>query len=313
MATTAIDATTSATATRLPSVRAAPRGRPQLTLVINRRATGVTRELGDEARRALRRWGASVDVLTTESAAEGREAAESGGRVVLLGGDGTVHAAANLDRPPRQLALIAAGSANNIARSLGIPLQLDDAARLAVEGRVHPIDLIEATSRRQRYRTVEGVSVGFLAQARVRYHEENSSHLAAGLAAGMGALRRFHPLAVRVERAGASERLELGQLFVANLALYEFGLRVAPFADPTDGLLDLIGIEVPSRLAVPGMILRLLRARHVGRTGVHVWRAPWARIETHELSPVVADSTDLGPGPVELAVVPRGLPIVRPR
>lgn len=313
MPTTVREPTLSATPRRPAAVRLASRARPHLMLVINRRATGVTPALADEARRALRRRGARVDVLVTESAAEWRDAAADIERVVLLGGDGTLHAAANLEPRPREIALIAAGSSNNVARCLGIPLDVENAARLAVEGQVNPIDLIEATSQRQRYRTVEGISVGFLAQARVRYHKDNSSGVAAGLAAGVGALRRFHPLAVRVVRAGATERLELGQLFVANLALYEFGLRVAPFADPTDEMLDLIGIEVANRFAIPGMILRLLQARHVGRRGVHVWRARSARIETHELSPVVADSTDLGAGPVELAVLPRELPIVRPR
>src|SRR5215218_3251611 len=129
------------------------------------------------------------------------------GRVVLLGGDGTLHAAANIRGPLPELALIPAGRANNVARSLGIPLAPRTAARFAVEGRAKPIDAIEAVTPSGRYVAVEGVSAGFLSQARSRYHETNSGHLASALAAAAQALARFHPFPVRVTCESSVEEL----------------------------------------------------------------------------------------------------------
>jgi diacylglycerol kinase (ATP) len=210
------------------------------------------------------------------------------------------------------VALIPAGSANNVARSLGIPLEWCAAARLALAGEVRPVDLIEARSARERRLVVEGVSVGFLAQARVRYRGRNSADRRAGLRAGAAVLRHFHPLAVRVGPPGERQTMHLAQIFVANLPLYEFGLRVAPHADPTDVELDVVGIEAASRRAVLRMLLDLRRGTHLGRPDVHVWRSDRVVLGTHGGSPIVADSFDLGSGPVELRPLAGALRIVRP-
>jgi diacylglycerol kinase (ATP) len=146
----------------------------------------------------------------------------------------------------------------------------------------------------------------------VRYHGSNSADVLAGLRAGAAALARFHPFAARVGGPRGTEALHLSQLFVANLPLYEFGLNVAPHADPTDGTLDLVGIDAPTRRAVLRMIVDLRRGTHLRRPNVHAWRAERALIATNGCSPIVADSTNLGSGPVELRTATGALLLVRP-
>ena len=299
----------------IPAPSRLQRTRRDLRVVANGNASGAATAVptGDLVA-ALRRAGADVELEHTgtldELAAVLRM--DDGRRLVLVGGDGTVHAAANLGGEQRDLALIPAGRANNIARSLGIPVDWRRAAELAVRGEVRPIDLIEARATDRSQLVVEGVSVGFLAQARVRYHGRNSADVLAGVRAGAAALARFHPLAARVAGPNGAETLHLSQLFVANLPLYEFGLRVAPHADPVDVTLDLVAIDAPTRRGVLRMLLDLRRGTHLRRPNVHTWRAPCATIETNGCSPIVADSTDLGTGPVHLRAVPAALRLVRP-
>lgn len=283
-------------------------------LVANGHATHVRPELVARVESEILGWGAACRTVVTESAEElAALLAESGARrVLLLGGDGTVHAAANSEGARPELALIPAGGANNIARSLGIPLDPRAAARLAVEGRAKPIDAIEAVTWSERYVAVEGVSVGFLSEARSHYHEESSEHVASALAAGAAALARFHPPGIRVLGDGAGDAFPLVQLFVANLPLYAFGLHVAPQADATDGLLDVVAVEGGGRHDVVAMILRLLRPDDGEHTSTRHWRAAHVRVDTHGALPVVADSRVLQQGGVDLRVLPGELPIVRP-
>jgi diacylglycerol kinase family enzyme len=58
------------------------------------------------------------------------------------------------------------------------------------------------------------------------------------------------------------------------------------------------------------MLLRLRRGTHLGRPGTETWRARSVRIATGEESPVIADTTNLGPGPVTLEVAPGALSLV---
>ena len=120
-----------------------------LMLIANGNASGVggSREVFDGAVRQLRDRGARVEAHVTTTLDElAHLVHEAHRRVVLLGGDGSVHAFANVDGPKPEVALLPAGRANNIAHSLSIPIDLAAAARVAVESGTRPLDLIAATA-----------------------------------------------------------------------------------------------------------------------------------------------------------------------
>ena len=232
-----------------PSVGDARTQIREILLVANARASGTDAELVRAAEQALRDAGASVEARSTESIEE-LEAVLGGAdgrRVVLLGGDGSVHLAANSSARPDELALMPAGRANNIARSLGIPRDLGAAAGLAVRGSARPFDLLAASAGDTTYFACEGVSAGFLAQARTRYSAPNSAAVGAGLRAGAAALRKFRPARVVLTLDGRRVELEVAQVFIANTPLYAFGLRVAPRADVRDGRLDVVALSPRGR------------------------------------------------------------------
>jgi diacylglycerol kinase family enzyme len=286
---------------------------PHLLLVANANASGLVRspELLEGAQSLIRTFGARVETTltaTTDELAAVLAGAER--RVALLGGDGSLHAAANTPGPKPELALIPAGRANNVATSLGVPTDLPGAARLAVAGQATPLDLIGARTPARRHLAVEGISVGFHAVARAGYNGRNSADLVAGARAAVRALARFRPLAVGIEVDGSFEVQRIGQLFVANMPLYGFGLRVAPDADPSDGRLELVTIETGGRASLLALLPHLRKGTHVGRPGVQVRTARRVRIATGGRSPIIADTTNLGSGTVELTVERAALAVV---
>ena len=221
-------------------------------------------------------------------------AAEHGYRVALVGGDGSLHAAANapLATLP-ELAIIPAGRANNIARALGIPSERRGALHTAAFATARPLDaLLVSTPQRSLY-AVEAVSAGFQADARASYGGENSADLRQGVMALVGALRRYEPYGIRARVDGS----ELGssaaaQLFLSNLRYFGYGFDVAPGADPRDGLLDAILIDAPSRLSLVRLLAATRRGRHLARPGVR--RVSGRRAELTEPLPLVADAEPLG-------------------
>ena len=306
---------TAATATRIapaPTRRHVRSTSPHLLLVANANSSGLAArpELIDGALALLRRSGGRPELRKTTSLDELAAAVADERRVVLMGGDGSLHAAANLPGPKPELALIPAGKANNVARSLGIPTDIKAAARLAVTGAARPVDAIAAVSGDRSYLAVEGVSVGFHAIARSGYSAANSADTLAGIKVGLGALAHFGPLTLAVERDGALEVLRTAQLFAVNFPLYGPGLHVAPDADAADGQLDLVTIEASSRSELIRLLAHVRRGTHLDEPGVRHVRARRLRIATGGRSPVIADTTNLGTGTVELTVVPGALNLV---
>jgi diacylglycerol kinase (ATP) len=269
----------------------------EVELVVNGRASGTAKaEVLERATAALRAAGAQVRAHVTADEAElARVVRRSAGRrIVLAGGDGTVHALANLDLPELPpAALLPAGRANNIARALGIPVDWTAAAELAVRGRPAAIDALHVVTPERSLYAVEGVSAGFHAAARHRYDGTNSADLAAGVRALAGELRGFRPghVALGVDGTPLFDR-DAAQVFLSNLPYFGFGFHVDPMADATDGRLEAIVLDASTRRDVVRLLAAARDGRHLGRAGVTWARA--ARVELERPVPLVADAQPLG-------------------
>jgi diacylglycerol kinase family enzyme len=237
-------------------------------------------------------------------------AGAEGRRLVLAGGDGTVHALANLDLPRLPgVGLLPAGRANNIARALRIPTDWRAAARLAVHGRPVALDALRVTTPERELFAVEGVSAGFHAAARHRYSGENSADLAAGVRALAGELWDFGEREVDLSTDGLPQYVgPAAQVFLANLPFFGFGFEVDPHADPSDGRLEAIVLTAATRREVVRLLAAAREGRHLGRPGVTCAAA--ARAVLGRPLPLVADAVPLGITTATVEVVPGHLRIV---
>jgi hypothetical protein len=286
--------------------------RRDVVLVANCRASGIDAAEVDRAAGALTAAGARVHPHRTASLDEltAIVAGADGRRVVLAGGDGTVHALANLGLPALPgVGLLPAGRANNIARALGIPTDWRAAARLAVHGRPVALDALRVTTPERRLFAVEGVSAGFHAAARHRYRGENSADLAAGVRALAGELWDFgerpgrpvdgRPPALRRSRGADLPR----QPPVLRLRLRGRPAR-RPVRRPPRGDRP-HRVDPPRGDPAPGCRPRGPAPRPAGVT----WAAA-GRADLREPLPLVADAVPLGVTTATVEVVPAHLRIV---
>lgn len=241
--------------------------------------------------------GAGVEVtgMVTESEDDLREAIDSadGGRLVLAGGDGGVHFAVNAADRPIEVGLIPMGTANNIARSLGLPRDLPRAARRAVTAAARPVDVLRVETPERSVFGIEGVSAGLHADARMRYDAVNSGQLLEGASAFAGALGRYAPWAFDLELDGqhAYEGRAAG-LFLSNFPLFAYGFNIDPDADIADGRLEAILLEAESRPRVVRLLVAAYRGTLARQRDVTVVAAREAVIASPV--PLVCDSEVLG-------------------
>jgi diacylglycerol kinase family enzyme len=178
--------------------------------------------------------------------------------VMVAGGDGTVaKVIARLSDRSIPIAILPLGTANNIARSMGIvgaPLELAETLRL---DRSRRLDIGSAQGPWGHRRFVEAVGLGPLAQAIEKGSKRKSN--------GADRLRKSRRLLQRLLRKADVLNIEIridGETVAGDILAVEIlnvvytgpALPLAPGADPGDGKLDVVCIPASRRKDVASWI-----------------------------------------------------------
>jgi len=258
-------------------------------------------------------------LLPAATGAEGeRQAAQAvadgAAAVVAVGGDGTVHAALQaVAGTTVPLAVVPAGTGNDLVRALGIPAQAVAAARAAAEdltaGQVQTYDAGRTGDRWWATVLCCGFDSAVSDRAnRLRWPRGRCRYDVAVLAE----LARLRPRELTLVLDGETRTLPITMVAVGNTPWYGGGMMVCPTADPTDGLFDVTVVGATSRLELIRTKPRLTLGTHVEHPMVTVHRA--ARVELS--SPGVttyADGEPVAPLPAVAECVPGALRIVGSR
>jgi membrane-associated protein len=290
-----------------------------LLVVVNGHASGVDgpEQTARDLTALAQELGADAEAIVTGSEEELwdalRSAVASGRRVVLVGGDGTLHSAANAPlRLLPELALVPAGRANNIARALRIPISRCGALAVAANEPARPLDALRVVTPDRLEYALEAVSGGFQADARAGYDADNSSDLRQGVRALLRALIRYRPYTAALRLGGRRLRsTSAAQVFFSNLPYFGFGFEVDPGADPSDGRFETIVLEARGRGRLLWLLGAAWRGRHLGKRGVQ--RLAATRAQLTEPLPLVADAIPLGNTTATVTVEPARLRVASPR
>ncbi|RUQ97609.1 diacylglycerol/lipid kinase family protein [Labedella endophytica] len=246
--------------------------------------------------------------------------------LVVVGGDGLVNLAVDvLAGSAVALGIVPAGTGNDAARELGIPLGSVAAAcdhliaALEREPRRTDVGVItpesgadmppgaseaeDGTSPPPPRRFLCAVSAGFDALVNER---ANSLRFPRGphryTVALLLELARLRPRRYRLTVDGVAHDVESVLLAVANLGSIGGGMRIVPFASPMDGTLDALVVAPLGRIRFLRLFPRVFAGRHVGLDVVSFHSGSVIRIECDEPIVAYADGERIGPLPVLISV-----------
>ena len=277
---------------------------------------GRARAFSDAVLDALRADGVKPTVLSATTGAEAErqavEAVAAGtGAVVAVGGDGTAHAALQaVAGTTTPLAVIPAGTGNDLALALGIPRDPVAAARAAAEdlvaGDVRTIDAGRTGDRWWATVLCCGFDSAVTDRAnRLSWPRGRRRYDVAILAE----LAQLRPREIVLVLDGESTTVPVTLIAVGNTSWYGGGMKVCPGADPSDGLFDVTVVGPLTRLELVRQRPKLTAGTHIENAAVTVHRA--ARVEL--TSPGVttyADGEPVAPLPAVAECVPGALRIV---
>ena len=261
----------------------------RIGLIINPTADkGRGAAIGAEVAARLGAEGHEVIDLSDETAASARDraiAAVASGLDVLAvtGGDGTVNLGVNLCAGTETvLAIVAAGTGNDIARALHLPVHdAKAAAAVIASGRARTIDA-------GRHTDVHGVSHWFAGvlgagfdsvvnerantwgwpKGRMRYNLAIARELPV-----------FKPIPYVIEVDGARHRTEAMLVAVGNGPSYGGGMRVCPDASFEDGMFDILVVHQISTIEFLKVFPKVFSGKHVGHPAVEILRGTEVRLE----------------------------------
>lgn len=277
--------------------------------------------------REIERAGALVDSAETRGPGDAtrlvREAhAEGVDCVVLVGGDGTLNEAvqAFIDSTGRPvpgpvLALIPSGTGGDFRKTFGLGEQVEEAVARLMSSPPRPIDLgaLELTAPDgskivRAFINVTSFGIGGLTDRIVNSTPKWWGGKASFFLGTMRAMAVYRNAPVEISIDG--QPFLTGPVFnvaLANGRYFGGGMKIAPDADPADGLLDVIALGDLSRLRSMSLASHVYRGTHVNESGVKVGRG--AEIVA---KPLLADGEVLidmdGETPGRLPLVARVLP-----
>lgn len=181
--------------------------------------------------------------------AELERAAGAADMVLAGGGDGTTSAAAAITyRYGIPLAVIPAGTMNLFARSLGIPLKLDDALVALATGEVRQVDIALANGRPFIHQLSVGIHAKMVKLRQSLPYRSRIGKMMASTRAAFGAILNPPIFSIDVLTRGRLERRSIAGLAVSNNPLDEGHL---PLADRLDR--GVLGIYLVPPLTLPVM------------------------------------------------------------
>ena len=238
-----------------------------LHVIVNRNG-GAAAKMGDMVAGALEKAFAQAGATVRVAALDGKQIPEAikavarSGRVIVAGGDGTAAGAAQiLAGSDTELGLLPLGTLNHLARDIGIPVDLGEAAEVAANGQPVAIDVGEVNGQV----FVNNASIG-LYPLMVRKREglrraKGWPKWLSTLPAAFAVLERLPHHRLRLDWGRGERAIVTPLLFVGNNVYSLDRGEVGKRNTLTDGKLSLYAVARRRRAALIWFAMRALVGR----------------------------------------------------
>ncbi len=236
--------------------------------------------------------------------------------LLVVGGDGMVHLGANLCGGTEvPLGIIAAGTGNDSAMTMGLPLaDPAEATRVALEALPNPvtIDLIAGRASLGDFFAFGTVSAGFDALVNARANRMSWPKGQRRYEVAMVLeLLKFKGIHYKAIIDGVERKISAMLCAVANAPSFGGGMMIAPHADLQDGKLDLFIVHKISRATLLKIFPSVYTGKHVTHPAVEFVEAETVVLDAGNM-PIYADGEYVGQSPVETRVASGALLVLAP-
>ena len=231
--------------------------------------------------------------------------------VVVGGGDGTLSAAAaGIAEIKKPMGILPTGTANDLARTLSLPTDLDGAIAVIAAGHSRRIDVGSVNDH--MYFNVASIGLSSeLAQELTSDLKRRFGRIGYAVAA-LRVLSRARPFRAEIVGAGQRTRKFTLQVAVGNGRFYGGGNLVAADSAIDDGTFDLYSLEFVRSWKLLLMMWSFRKGEHVFRDEVRALRGDRFEVRTRRRRSVNADGELVTHTPAVFQMHPKAIEVFVP-
>lgn len=231
--------------------------------------------------------------------------------VIVCGGDGTINSAARgVLETGLPMGIMPMGTANDLARTLGIPDDLLQAADIIIAGHTSRVDLGEVNGHPFFNVASLGLSVD-LARGLTPEAKRRWGKLGYGLAA-LKVLLRAKPFRAEIISDSGQVSVKTLQIAVGNGVHYGGGTVIHADATIEDGHLDLYSLELANVWKFGLMLGAFRRGEHGAWDEVRTAKSTEFDIRTREPMPINTDGDIVTETPAHFVIRPSAVTVFSP-
>jgi diacylglycerol kinase (ATP) len=292
-------------------------------LIVNPIAgAGKTKKLIPEITQKLKSVGLDFDISITESAGHAVELAAAASRkgykiLVSVGGDGTVNEVVNGiytsgAMKDISLGIISTGTGADYIRTLKIPrFEQDDFRRFAyLETRTVDVGFVESGGKKKIFINFAGIGFDAEIVRRTTQGYKNLGKVSAYLLALFTTLLTYKNKEISITIDQKQEKWKIATVINANGRYGGGGMLVAPEADISDGLIDLIVVGNISKPDLLWSLPRIYKGTHLTHPKVKCIKTKNVYIDSEAKMSIQADGDIIGETPAAFGIIPSALNII---
>lgn len=228
--------------------------------------------------------------------------------VIIGGGDGTLNAAIEgLIATKLPFGILPLGTANDLARTLGIPANLPDACQVIARGVTKQIDVGRVNDR--YFFNVASLGLSVQITQNLTKEAKRRWGLLAYAVATLQVIWQSRPFRAEIIILGETLRVRTIQIAVGNGRHYGGGMVIAQDAAIDDERLDLYSLETKQWWQILALLPTMRKGNHAMLPGVRVLQGQEFEIRTFRPRPINTDGEITTQTPAKFSVIPKALTV----
>lgn len=256
-----------------------------------------------------------TEELARSYVAKAQKRGEENATLVMMGGDGMAHLGVNACAGSSvRLGIIPAGTGDDFARGVGVPLDIAKSVQAIISGHTRRIDVIGVSQPHCDYTRCVGTILASGWDAKVN-QRVNQAPFRAGpisyLASMALEIASWKPTRYRMRIDGHWRDVDGVLAAIANTSFYGGGIAIAPQANPSDGWLDITLVRRASRRRFISMLPSLANSTFIHSDVVETIKAREILLDGDGLIPM-GDGEELTSTPLLVSCLPGALEVCVP-